>query len=168
MKIGLLSDTHNNLSNTLQCIDAFRKMSITTIIHCGDLTDCELIRYFDGLRLIYTYGNCDQATGMINAAVKQLGNASQAGTFFHGELDGKKIYATHGDLAGSIFERVQLRQYDYIFHGHTHRRADYRQLASRVINPGALGGVHIESRSYATLDLASDTLEYHQLDEQRG
>ncbi len=163
MKIGLLADTHNNLANTLYCLDHFRQLGIGTVIHCGDLTDDSLITKFDGFRLIYTYGNCDKVTSLIDQAVQKLGNQSRSGPFFEDELGGKQVFAVHGDIDGMISAKAQSQHYHYIFHGHTHRRADYIKSTTRIINPGALGGVNIEARSFATLDLATDTLKVFQL-----
>ncbi len=46
MMIGVMSDTHDNLSNTLYVLNAFRERQISTIIHCGDLTSLEMVSHF--------------------------------------------------------------------------------------------------------------------------
>ena len=53
---------------------------------------------------------------------------------------------------------------DYLLHGHTHCRRDERLDGTRVINPGALGGVQYESRSLCVLDLDTDDLDVIILD----
>ncbi len=39
MKIGVLSDTHDSLSNVIYAVETMRDRGIETVIHCGDLTD---------------------------------------------------------------------------------------------------------------------------------
>ena len=51
---------------------------------------------------------------------------------------------------------------DYILHGHTHCKRDERIGRCRVINPGALHRAN--PKSVATLDTASDTLTFHDID----
>ena len=43
MKIGVISDTHNNLSNMIFGLNTFREEGIDTIIHCGDLTGLDMV-----------------------------------------------------------------------------------------------------------------------------
>ena len=43
MKIGVMSDTHDNLSNTTTVLNTYRERGITTIVHCGDLTSPEMV-----------------------------------------------------------------------------------------------------------------------------
>lgn len=158
MKIGIISDTHDNLSNTIYCLEQLRNLGITTLIHCGDLTGPDLLAYFDGFKVIYTFGNCDKAPGLIKAGLTKLKGNSIAASSFDGKFNDRRILVFHGDIEGQVMEAVRLRCYDYIIHGHTHQHSDHRQLKSRIINPGALGGVYRERRSYCVLDLETDDL----------
>jgi len=47
-----------------------------------------------------------------------------------------------------------------VIHGHSHLHRDERLGATRVINPGALGGLRREPRSVAVLDVAADLLRF--------
>jgi hypothetical protein len=51
-------------------------------------------------------------------------------------------------------------EHAYVFHGHTHRRNDRRVGPTRVINPGALGGMRWQQRSFCILDLATDEVDF--------
>ena len=61
MKIGILSDTHNNIKNLRIALNVFLEEGIDTIIHCGDLTGVEIARAMDGFRVICILGNGDIA-----------------------------------------------------------------------------------------------------------
>ena len=59
MRIAIISDTHNNLNN----IQAVRKLilaeDVAVVIHCGDLTEEDVLDYFGDFRLYCAYGNGD-------------------------------------------------------------------------------------------------------------
>ncbi len=78
------------------------------------------------------------------------------------ELKGKLIGMTHGDRE-EVFEDLLQAEPDYLFHGHTHRRRDERVGSTRVINPGALGGIQYEPRSICILDIETDQLDVIQI-----
>jgi putative phosphoesterase len=162
MKIGILSDTHNDSATTRRALQEFRRRGVRTLFHCGDLTTAEMVAHFDGFEVYFVRGNMDRKQ------VKALKTAAaQAGAYWLGkgdliELDGKFIAVTHGDRV-DVVETLFLAQPDYFFHGHTHRRRDERAGPTRVINPGALGGTQYEARSVCVLDLDTDQLDVFKL-----
>ena len=74
------------------------------------------------------------------------------------EFDDKKVFVTHGHRT-SLRRAIDSGEYDYVFHGHTHRYKDEIIGKTRVINPGALGGKKVEDRSFVILDLESGVLQ---------
>lgn len=160
MKIGVLSDTHNSLSNVIYAVETLRDRGIETLIHCGDLTDFDLISQFEGFRLIYLLGNMDQASGTIVKRVQKMNPENFAGTVFTGNLDGVSIAATHSHIEGEVMELVRSRKYQWIFHGHTHRRRDEIVGGVRIVNPGALGGMNWGLRTFCVVDLTEGNVEF--------
>ncbi|HEX6384688.1 MAG TPA: metallophosphoesterase family protein [Anaerolineae bacterium] len=77
------------------------------------------------------------------------------GDVFTGKLDAINIAATHGHLSGKVEELVRSDHYAFVFHGHSHRRRGETIGRTRVINPGALGGLHPESRSIYLVNLVT-------------
>jgi hypothetical protein len=61
----------------------------------------------------------------------------------------------HGHQEGKLRRLINAGEYAYVVHGHTHRRSDRRIGPTRVINPGALGGMRWQQRSFCILDLDS-------------
>ena len=159
MAIGIISDTHDNLSNLIYCLEYLREQNVDTIIHCGDLTDPDMISHFHGFRLIYTFGNCDHANRSIRRKIMKLDKNNFAGLSYEGKLEGKSIFAVHGNVKGQIMDLVRSKSFDYVFSGHTHKRRDETRLTTRLINPGALGGLKLERRSFCILDLLSGDLQ---------
>ena len=130
------------------------------VIHCGDLINHGMVKHFKGFNLIYVYGNCDVDSVKIERSVKDVGKNNFVGPIYTGKLDGKKILAMHGNIEGSLMEAIQSKRYDYVFRGHTHLREDQMHFKTRVINPGALGGLKRERRSFCILDLTTNNLEF--------
>ena len=140
MKIGILSDTHNDVNNLQRALAFFHREGIQTLIHCGDITSPATAVHLKSFTLIYVHGNMDRAHIAIRQTLFDLNPSSVAGNQF-----------THGHMPGKI-ESFVKDGYDYIFHGHTHRHRDEIVGGSRIINPGALGGTQHEPRSICLLD----------------
>ena len=159
MKVGILSDTHNDSAMTARALQEFRRRGVNKLFHCGDLTSAEMVAHFGGFDVVFVRGNMDrhQKKAVKRAIAAQTG-ANWLGKGNEVELEGKRIAITHGDRAG-VLETLLFAEPDYLFTGHTHRRRDERLGPTRVINPGAVGGVQYEERSIGVLDLATDALE---------
>jgi uncharacterized protein len=161
MKIGVLSDTHNNLQNLQAALGLFSRENIHTIIHCGDLTEVEIARAMQDFRVICVFGNGDIVSGEIRAALLEQNSENYAGMVYTGNINGARIAAAHGHLPGVVDELVHSGQYDYVFKGHSHRHADATTGFTRLINPGALGGVHVEPRQVCTVDLEAAKVQFY-------
>jgi putative phosphoesterase len=159
MKVGILSDTHNDSAMTVHALQEFRQRDVSTLFHCGDLTSAEMVPLFAGFEVFFVRGNMDrhQKKALKRAIATQAG-AEWLGKGDEIELEGKRIAITHGDRVGEL-ETLLFAEPDYLFAGHTHRRRDERLGPTRVINPGAVGGVQYEERSIGVLDLSTDELE---------
>jgi len=163
MKIGVLSDTHDNLSNLIMVLGTFREKGIATVIHCGDLTSLELVPQFRGFRLIYTIGNMDVTAGAIQKKISGMRDDNFAGKVFRGKLEGVPVAVTHSHLEGRVMELVRERRYKWLFHGHTHRKRDEVVHGTRIINPGALGGMGRNLPSFCIVDLGMEDVKFFQL-----
>ena len=160
MKIGVMSDTHDNLSNTVAVLKTYRERGIDTIVHCGDLTSPEMISHFEGFRLIFTIGNMDHTTGTIKKRLEKMREDNFAGMVFTGKLGGVFIAVTHSHVDGKIMELVREKKFKWIFHGHTHEKRDEMVQGVRIVNPGALGGLGREPRTFCIVDLEAGDVEF--------
>lgn len=160
MKIGVLSDTHDDLTNLLTVLAICRERKLTTLIHCGDLTGIEMVSHFEGFRVIYTPGNMDYATGTIKKKFEKMRADNFVGSVFRGQLDGIAVAATHSHIESKVMDLVRSTRYRWIFHGHTHQRRDEVVYGARIVNPGALGGLGKESRSFCVVDLAGNDVSF--------
>ncbi len=166
MKIGVLADTHNNRENTLAALDIFRAEGVGYVLHCGDLTSGAIVRLFEGWRAVFALGNIDANPQELADAAREVGLPPPQPTFTL-TLDGSPIAVTHGHQDEALQNLIEGQAYRYVFHGHTHRRRDEQIGKTRVVNPGALGGVKVQPRSVAVVDLAADTVRFIELQEAR-
>jgi putative phosphoesterase len=164
MRLAILSDTHNHTANLRKAIDQLRQEKIETVFHCGDLTDIETALLLVEFRLIITFGNGDWNANQIRQNLSYYRTDNFGDLIYRGEMDGVKIAAAHGHLEGMVENLVESGEYAYVFTGHTHRRKDEMIRSTRLINPGALGGLHVEKRSFVILDLPSGRLDVHFLE----
>jgi len=155
MKIGLLSDTHNNLTNLQAALSAFRAESIATLIHCGDITSPETAASLGGFRVIHVIGNGDYASGEIRRVLLDLNPLSSSALSFSGEIDQVPLAAAHGHQPRQVELLAASGRFQYVFTGHSHRRRDEILGATRILNPGSLGGLKAEERSVCVLDLST-------------
>lgn len=160
MKIGILSDTHNNLQNLQAGLQQMQARGVETVIHCGDLTGLEAARLLTGFRVVCTFGNCDIVSGEIRDVLKAQDPENYAGLVYRGEIGGVSIAATHGHLDGQLDSLLKSGEHQYVFTGHSHVRKDTLVGSTRLINPGSLGGRHVQTRSVCILDLTTGSAEF--------
>ncbi|MFO7740993.1 MAG: metallophosphoesterase family protein, partial [Anaerolineae bacterium] len=75
-------------------------------------------------------------------------------------LEGRSAVMVHGHRRGELRSLINEGKHAYVIHGHTHRRRDETIGPTRVINPGALGGMRWQQRSFCILDLDSDRVTF--------
>lgn len=164
MKIAIISDTHNHLTNLHKALRIIENEDIHFIIHCGDVTSTETLSSLSAFRVILTFGNGDFTSGEMREVLLKMNPESFAGSAYQGEIDGLRIAVTHGHIFSQFQTLLNSQQFDLIFHGHTHRREEALHGNTRLINPGALGGLRKEERSFCILDILSRQLRFILLD----
>lgn len=156
MRIGILSDTHDQRARTAQAVSLLIAQGADVLIHCGDLTSPEVVYECAGLPSHFVFGNNDFDQEELRRAMTVVGGTclELGGTL---TLDGRRIAVTHGDSVARI-RRLAAEGPDFLLFGHTHVPSDYREGPTRYINPGAL---HRAPRwTVAMLDLATDEVRF--------
>lgn len=161
MKIGILSDTHNNNSNTLAALNVFRQRAITQLIHCGDVTRSEMLDLFAGFQLTLVEGNGDDPV-RLRLAIQALPHIYFAGADATLTFENVSVAACHGHDEGRLAGLANSGLFTWVFRGHSHKRGIKRALnnMTQILNPGALGGRRVEPRSIAIVDLANNVAEF--------
>lgn len=161
MKIGVISDTHNHLHNLQVALERLRQERVEVLIHCGDLTTPETASALSGFRVIHVCGNGDIASGAIRQRLLQLNPVNYSGILYRGEIEGLRVAAVHGHVPAALQDLIRNQSVDLLFTGHTHRRRDEQLGNVHLINPGALGGVKVEERSFYLYDLQTRQGQFH-------
>lgn len=156
MKVGILSDTHDQVGRTSLAVSALIGAGAEVLVHCGDITRPAVVLECSGIPCYYVFGNNDYDHDALGRAIRGSGGISlgRGGMI---ELDGKRIAVTHGDSSREVRRLIELDP-DYLLFGHSHSAADDRRGAIRWINPGALH--RADPHSVAVLDLGTDVLEF--------
>lgn len=162
MKIGILSDTHNNIEIARKAVDIFREHRVDRVVHAGDITSPRMLELFNEFKCTFVLGNGDIDGEALNAEAGRLGfdPIEECGTF---ESDGKRIIVFHGSNVSQFRQAVASGQYDYVIKGHTHMFENYLAGNTRVINPGSLYGA--DEFSVAILDTAAGRVERIRVEE---
>ena len=163
LKIGLISDTHDNFKNIESAVKIFNGKKISYVIHAGDITTPEAVEAFAGLKLIGVLGNNDiDKEGLYNA-FKKIG----------GELRGELCEIKEDDLLiaiyhGTDFKKrealIQSGKYDVVVYGHTHKVDNKIIGKTIIINPGTANGWFFGYKATAAIfDTVSKECDFIQL-----
>ena len=161
MKIGIISDTHNNIETTKKALNIFRQKNVDLIVHAGDLTSPKMLSLFEGFNCKFVLGNGDIDIEDLNSEAGRLGFGciDEYCTFEAGK---KKFILFHGNNVPMFREAVASGKYDYIIKGHTHFFENYTSGKTRIINSGSL--YSSDEYSIALLDTETDRVELIKLD----
>jgi uncharacterized protein len=154
MRIGILSDTHDQVARTASAVRRLISEGAELLIHCGDLTTPEIVEEFAGIPTYFVFGNNDYDEGALRRAMNDVGGVC-LGRSGEITLANKRLAVTHGDCVAE-FRRQMKGDPDYLFTGHTHVAADDRTGRTRHINPGALS--RAKTYTVALLDPLLDRL----------
>ena len=126
-KIVILSDTHRNLGAISSIYDIMRESDY--IFHLGDhYDDLDFLAGEFKNKLYRVYGNCDAGYDPKEIIV---------------EIEGCRIFATHGDLYGvkrgneRLIARAKELGCNVALYGHTHRAEITEIDGLTVVNPGS-------------------------------
>jgi putative phosphoesterase len=157
MRLGILSDTHNQLVRTRRAVEMLQAEGAEDLIHCGDLTEPEVVPLCAVLPCWFALGNNDaDNVPNLERAMAEVGAVSLG---WGGEitLAGKRIAVVHGHMTSDL-RRLLASRPDYLLSGHWHIPADRRDGPTRRINPGALH--RADEFTVALLDLQTDELRF--------
>ncbi|WP_022670319.1 metallophosphoesterase [Hippea alviniae] len=146
MRIGIISDSHDNIEAIKLVVDLLNKESVDLTIHLGDIVSPFCFDYFDKLnsKFIGVFGNNDGEVLFL----QQKSEGKLHKPPFEIELDGKEFILMHEPFG---IDKL-AREYNYVLYGHLHR-IDLRETEKGyIINPGELCGCLTNRRTLVILD----------------
>lgn len=136
-RIGILSDTHGNLSAWRSALRLFG--SVDMVLHAGDVLChgpgssvpnlADAVRSYGG-RLFIARGNCDSSADQTACGMEFPRTVSLL-------WNGKKILMMHGDNFPLLRRRALDCGADLAISGHTHVASVVRERNTVFLNPGS-------------------------------
>ncbi|MFB6147660.1 MAG: metallophosphoesterase [Candidatus Nanohaloarchaea archaeon] len=164
MKLGIVSDTHDNLELAEAAIEFFVSRGVDSVVHCGDMVapfTAELFKR-EEFRFVAVRGNND-GEWKLKSTVEEFGE------FYNNvaelDIEGEKLAVYHGTEEEIADALVESGEYDYVLRGHTHEKKLRESGDTVEINPG---GIELpgedEEFHVATLELPEGKIEFHEVE----
>lgn len=120
MKIGIISDTHDDVETTKKAIQTFEEERVDLVFHLGDYVSPPIVRMFKGLKLIGIFGNNDGYKFVLIKAFEEI-QGEIKGDFATMEIEGLKIALYHGEFPEISESLAKSQNFDILFTGHWHK-----------------------------------------------
>lgn len=163
MKIGIISDSHDSISNLKKAVKKLKEENVGLIIHCGDLCAPFMLFEFKDFpsEVHLIFGNVDgDRYLMTKMSQKDVPNVKIHGELGEIEIEGKKIAFTHYPFFAEGL--AATGKYDIVFYGHTHITEIKNKGNSILANPGEILG-RKDSPSFAVYDTETGKCEIKKL-----
>lgn len=159
MKVGILSDSHDNLDALRQAVEFFNREGAEVVLHAGDLVAPFVHRALQHLRgrLVLVFGNNDgERLGLARVFEGKIFQPP-----YKLDLDGRSVILLHEPHGLEALKVSQL--YDLVVYGHTHEIEVSQHGKTLVVNPGECGGWLTGRRTVALWDTESHEVTIHDL-----
>ena len=151
MKIGIISDTHDNLPQIKKAVEIFNREKVELVLHAGDFVSPFTFLEFKNINcpLKGVFGNNDGDKLYLQEKFKVIGELYPAPYIV--KINNKNVIMLHKEKL--IDALAESQKYDVIIYGHTHR-TDLRKIGKTlIINPGECGGWLTRKSTIGLLDL---------------
>jgi putative phosphoesterase len=158
VRIGVVSDTHNQLRNVYRIVELFNAARVDRVVHTGDITQARTLEVFSGLeaKLVGVFGNNDLERDSLEAAARTAGiqlEEPPLSLAWHA----KRLLVVHDPY---FLTDENLAAHDVVLHGHTHRPVHERRNGALVFNPGECAGGLAGHNTVGVLELESLEVEW--------
>ncbi|MFA6552912.1 MAG: metallophosphoesterase [Patescibacteria group bacterium] len=160
MKIGIMSDSHDNQPNIEKALAYLTEQKIATIIHCGDVcapaTLAFMAEHYHG-QIHMCFGNVDgDRYNMTRMSFEDFKNVKIHGEIGELVVGGKKIAFVHYPYMAKGL--AAEGKYDMVFYGHDHKPWEEMIGETRIVNPGNLANIFY-APTFAIFDTETGKLE---------
>jgi uncharacterized protein len=155
VKIGIMSDTHDNIPKIKEAVSIFNMKQVEFVIHAGDYVAPFSIAPLENLKCDYigVFGNNDgEKVGLSKKSQDRIKVPPHQVS-----VDGRKIVILHDP--DNIDNLIESQNYDMIVYGHTHIPVIEKHDKTLVINPGECCGWLSGKSTIAIVELDDMTAE---------
>ena len=157
MKIGIVSDTHDNIDLAEKASDFFDE-NVEKVIHCGDMVAPFTAELFDKDYDFYAVRGNNDGEWDLKSTIENFGRFEN--NLMELEINHLSIVVYHG-TDERIVEGLVKDDYDYVFRGHIHERKIEDHQGTIEVNPG---GIRLPGKeqnfSVAVLDTDTAQVEF--------
>ena len=159
MKIGVISDTHDNLGNIRKAVAAFADRGVEVLLHGGDFCSPFTLAEFKpltdkGVTMHAVFGNNDGDKLLL--AQRGEGICSFKDGALVLVVGGKRVVLMHyPDVAEDLFRGGT---FDLVIFGHNHKAA-IQGASKKLLNPGSCAGYLADRATVALVDTADMSAE---------
>jgi putative phosphoesterase len=160
MLIGIMSDSHDNISGVKDALKIFSDRGVKLVLHAGDMIGSGNCYTFEGCNMDVklVYGNNDGDRVGLMRDFKRVGG-EYLGDFGEFVADGLKMAMLHGTDEPLVKAVVASQLYDVVVRGHNHRAEVTQHGKTLLVNPGEIWGHFTGKRSVAVLDTTNLKVE---------
>ena len=151
MRIGVVSDTHDNLRNVRRIVELLREARVARVVHTGDITRPDTLEALAGVGVPIhgVFGNNDlDREGLGRAAA--LYSIELAEPPLRLVWAERRITVVHDP---EVHAQLAPGPGELLLHGHHHRRVLERERGALVFNPGECAGWLDGHNSVGVVDL---------------
>ena len=145
MKIGIISDSHDDVDNVNRAIDIFEQNNVKIVIHAGDIISPPIVNEFKkltdaGVKFFGIFGNNDgEKRGLENAF--SFVNGELLGDEGKIEIDSLKFCIYHGQDLRKKDKIINSQKFDVFVYGHSHTKHSElihnKKRSTLILNPGS-------------------------------
>jgi putative phosphoesterase len=142
MRIGILSDTHDNLPMVERAVARLNGLSPDLVLHAGDFVAPFVIPRLATLACpcVGVFGNNDGDRVLLRSKARESGKVKIRGSFTVVQAGGRSVALLHGEDPDSLDEIAGAGIFDVVAHGHTHRPSVVERGGTLMVNPGEVCG----------------------------
>ena len=156
MRIGIISDTHDNLPLIEKAVKKLNEENVALVLHAGDYVAPFVIPKFNALnaKLIGVFGNNDGDHELLKQRFSECPNCEVRGRFAGVSVEDFKIALLHGDETELLNALINCGGFDAVVHGHSHANLSRRNGKTLIVNPGEVCGYLTGKATIALLETA--------------
>lgn len=163
-KIGIISDTHDNIVAIERAVGLFNSAGVRMIMHAGDWNAPFALARFakSKAKVVGVFGNVDGDRNALVARGKKTG-VEIAGDFAEADVEGVKIAVIHGNNEHLVKALAMSGLYHVVIRGHTHKPKIRSIGSTLIVNPGEACGYLTGRRTVAILDTTTLKVEISEI-----
>lgn len=135
MKLGVVSDTHDNAQYVEAAVELFSGTA-DAVVHCGDVVAPFSASPFDADFEFYAVRGNNDGEWALADAVRSFG--TYLGEMGELTFGGTSFAVYHGTSEPIVDALVDCGRYDYVLRGHTHERVHEERDGTVHLNPGGV------------------------------